>query len=53
MTESFQEARRAALQGIVKAAHLLAKRSVEDGEPLEDVAVLLDTVLLVLEDKSP
>lgn len=53
MTESYPELRRAALQGIVENAYLLAKRSVEDGEPLDDVVGLLDTVRRILEEKSP
>jgi hypothetical protein len=53
MTESFPLARREALQGIVEAARVLASRSVADGEPLEDVVVLLDTVVHILEEQSP
>lgn len=52
-TEGYAEARREALQGIVKTASYLANRSVADGEPLEDIVVLLETVSHILEEKSP
>lgn len=53
MTESYPEARRKALHGIVEACYQLASRSVTDGEPLEDVVVLLETVRRILGEKSP
>lgn len=53
MREGYPEARRATLRGIVKTATFLANRSVADGEPLEDVVVLLETVSHILEEKSP
>lgn len=53
MIEDYPEARRKTLQGIVDTCYQLSKRSVEDGEPLEDVVVLLETVRRILEEKSP
>lgn len=53
MTEGYPEARREALQGLVDTCYQLSKRSVADGEPLEDVVVLLETVRRMLEEQSP
>lgn len=49
----FQQARRDTIRGTLEAVYLLTKRAVEDGEPLEDVVVLLETVRHILEEKSP
>lgn len=53
MTESYLQARRAALQGIVETAGVLAARSVEDGEDLGDVVAGLDALRRMLAGKDP
>jgi hypothetical protein len=49
---TYRQTRRAALVGMVETTHKLAQFCVEDGEPLEDVVVLLATLRRILDEKE-
>lgn len=52
MTDGYPQRRRETLEGLVETAYLLATRSVEEGEDLEDVREILNMLREVLEGKD-